>query len=213
MLTGDAPLTALSVAAETNVTCFTPDKALLLAENMSGELEWVAAIVAARTGPPRPFIPTDMPALSEKYDLIVTGSGMERAMEANSAGFLANAHAVCVYARVSPKQKEAVILAVRTGVKSSCCLMCGDGGNDVGALRQAEVGLALLSGFGTANISSDKDKSQGDVCRWHTSFGSAVNGIRHTSVCGIFGVLVCQALGQDAPHSAIAVCVSACAVP
>ena len=56
-----------------------------------------------------------------------------------------------VFARCSPQGKAKVIRSLQRNDAENHVLMCGDGGNDVGALKQADVGLALLSGYGNAN--------------------------------------------------------------
>jgi cation-transporting ATPase 13A1 len=50
---------------------------------------------------------------------------------------------VSVFARHAPRQKEAVVAAFNRGGHHT--LMCGDGTNDVGALRRAHVGISIIS--------------------------------------------------------------------
>ena len=47
-----------------------------------------------------------------------------------------------VFARVSPQQKEQVVLALNA---KSHTVMVGDGTNDVGALKHAHVGISLMT--------------------------------------------------------------------
>ena len=163
MLTGDAPLTALSVGVEVGIAQYEPDKALVLAETADGGLEWRPAITSNGTvADPIAFNPTGLTKLSESRDLIITGAPLEKAWQGHGEVFQAQLSCVRIFARMSPFQKEQVIQAVRKSEKSFS-FMCGDGGNDVGALKEADVGLALLSGFGNANVDASKPDENGKV--------------------------------------------------
>lgn len=152
MLTGDAPLTALHVAREVGICA--PDRPeLLLAQDESGGVHWVRALGAERA-PVAPFSAEGVRGLAAEYELMATDGAIDAALSAHGEGLLGCLDCFKVFARMSPQGKARVIRALqeRNGRR---VLMCGDGGNDVGALKQADVGLALLSGFTDQNTSAD----------------------------------------------------------
>ena len=76
------------------------------------------------------------------YDLCLTGAAVKACAELSSWDDLVQ-H-TWVYARVSPSQKEHILTTMRR--LGYTTLMAGDGTNDVGALKQAHIGIALLNG-------------------------------------------------------------------
>ena len=56
---------------------------------------------------------------------------------------------------MTPDAKETVIECLHS--VGLLCMMCGDGANDVGALKGADVGVALLTGFGDLNVDKGED--------------------------------------------------------
>ena len=104
------------------------------------------------------FVACELPELSMQYDLAMSGKCLEQAFEDDSEThkFL---QYVKVYARMTPVMKERVIESLHS--VGLLCLMCGDGANDVGALKQADVGVALLSGFSNINVAKpDEDEEK-----------------------------------------------------
>lgn len=141
MITGDNPLTACHVARKVEII----DRDVLILDapehDQSGEkLVW-RSVDDKISIPVDPSEPLDAKIVQEK-DLCVTGYALSKYKDKAALPYLLR-H-TWVYARVSPKQKEEILLGLKDAGYTT--LMCGDGTNDVGALKQAHIGVALLNG-------------------------------------------------------------------
>lgn len=142
MITGDNPLTAVHVAKEVEIV----DRDVLILDSPEhsahGEeqLVWrsVDDKVRIDVDPTKPIDPE----IIKTKDLCVTGYALAKFQ--GQVGWKTLIRHTWVYARVSPKQKEDILLGLKD--MGYYTLMAGDGTNDVGALKQAHIGVALLNG-------------------------------------------------------------------
>ncbi|KAJ3766404.1 hypothetical protein FB446DRAFT_390943 [Lentinula raphanica] len=141
MITGDNPLTAAHVAKTVEIV----DREVLildLKENPRDEhLTW-RTIDEHKIIPVDPSAPLDTSLFSE-YDICITGAAMKQ-FQTNPTAWNQLVQHTWVYARVSPAQKEHILTTLKS--LGYITLMAGDGTNDVGALKQAHIGVALLDG-------------------------------------------------------------------
>lgn len=159
MITGDNPLTAVHVARDVGIV---DREALILdlkenaksetgmVESVRGELyahvlfssdlEW-RTVDECLILPVDPSEPIDQ-SLLDRYDICLTGAALKQFESRPSWNTLVQ-H-TWVYARVSPAQKETILTSLKS--LGFITLMAGDGTNDVGALKQAHIGVALLDG-------------------------------------------------------------------
>lgn len=80
--------------------------------------------------------------LGKEYTLCLEGSEMAEVFLHDRALFTELVANIIIFARVSPDQKELIIKELKD--RGLRVLMCGDGTNDVGALKRADVGIALV---------------------------------------------------------------------
>ena len=141
MITGDNPLTAVHVAREVEIV----DRDALILDapehdDSGTKLVW-KSVDDKIAIPVDPSKPVDAEIL-KRYDLCVTGYALAKFKD--QPGWNSILRHTWVYARVSPKQKEEILLGLKD--MGYYTLMAGDGTNDVGALKQAHIGVALLNG-------------------------------------------------------------------
>lgn len=152
MITGDNPLTACHVAKELR---FTKKKLLVLTAPNDESTEWKWESV--NKDMTLPIQPSNIRDLTKDHALCVTGEGLIHLSTLPVTFLNALMPHIKVFARVSPKQKEQVVIKLNN--LGFTTLMCGDGTNDVAALKHAHVGVALLTGVAAKHAEQETTPS------------------------------------------------------
>uniref|UniRef100_A0A8R1DII5 Cation-transporting ATPase n=1 Tax=Caenorhabditis japonica TaxID=281687 RepID=A0A8R1DII5_CAEJA len=159
MITGDNPLTACHIA---NVLKFTKKSlpTLVLDEpKENDDWKW-KSVDGTFEKPLKPESKNkkDRMAFFKAHEFCLTGTAFQHLVHHEHTFLRELILHVKVFARMAPKQKERVINELKSLGKVT--LMCGDGTNDVGALKHANVGVALLTNPYDPEKAAEKEKEK-----------------------------------------------------
>ncbi|CDR99706.1 related to YPK9-vacuolar protein with a possible role in sequestering heavy metals [Sporisorium scitamineum] len=150
MCTGDSVLTAVSVAKEcgilsANAEVFTPRVSHKQSKNLVVGVEWVSVDGDQRRLDPYTLDPVGDGSSAEQLkdvELAVSGEILRTLFDTCSAETMSRVLVHCkVFGRFSPEQKQQLVERLQT--LGYVVAMAGDGANDCGALKSADVGLSL----------------------------------------------------------------------
>lgn len=122
------------------------------------------------------FLINEVKELAADYSLCVVGAALDLLQKNDPQQYPGVLKALCphvtIFARVSPAQKEAIVLALNEA--GLYTLMCGDGTNDVGALKAAHVGVSIVNNpeF-EKRIEGVKDSSSGGAAGKKAAAGAS----------------------------------------
>ncbi|KAI1355041.1 hypothetical protein F5Y01DRAFT_272143 [Xylaria sp. FL0043] len=158
MVTGDNILTAISVArncglVERNAHCFVPHFAEGDSRDPNARLHWESIDDAAYQLDNRSLLPLPVPAQRDaslpydisnlkNYSLAISGDVFRWIIDFAPNDVMQKMLVRGkIFARMSPDEKHELVEKLQS--IGYCCGFCGDGANDCGALKAADVGISL----------------------------------------------------------------------
>merc|ERR1712212_609341 len=157
MITGDNPLTACHVARQLRF-CRNPHTLILTEQEDKWLWQSVDQTVSLPLASPEELGKAEWRRFLSSHDLCLTGEGLAMLLSTCVGVAKRLLPHVRVFARVNPKQKEAVVTTLKA--LGYTTLMCGDGTNDVGALKHSHVGVAILSSLPSKKKKAEDKKDE-----------------------------------------------------
>lgn len=159
MITGDSMLTSLDVARRVGIID-RKRESLVLKKLPDDSFVWRASNKDCVSDVPLiddfMFNEINLAKLSKEKDLCITGDSLE--FFKGSTIFDELCQNVAIFTRMTPSQKTSVVVSLKNS--KQFVLMCGDGTNDVGALRSAHVGISVVN---DAEIESHLTKVKANI--------------------------------------------------